>query len=1267
MMTVHVLHAGDGYTYLTRQVAAGDHSVRRGEDLTEYYTAEGNPVGQWLGSGLANLGVSGAVSEEQMQALFGDGLHPDAEVAIRAAVAGGATPEDAVQASRLGRRFPRIQAIADGWDDAVADAYTEFTATNGRSPEPGVERDLIRWNIAADRVAATVKRAATDAEVATHLSQMGKAPRQPVAGYDLVFTPVKSVSVLWALGDLDTSEQVREAHNAAWQATVSWLETEAGVTRVGAGGVAQVDTHGFVATAFEHRDSRTGDPNLHTHVAVSTKVQGLDGKWRSLDGRVLHALGVAASERYNTLVEQEVRNRLGVTFVDETRGRNKRSVREIAGISRELRESFSSRRAAIEDAYETLVQEYVAKHGRTPPKSVQLSLAQRATLETREGKSAAKSLTRQRAEWRLAAVRIIGEVAVDTIGTTVRQRQQLSAQDQTLAALSIDELADRVLHTVEDSRATWRRSHVAAEAQRIARTFANVSPGVDAQQIAEGVVQAVMARVIAVTAPTLNPVPEALQRQDGESVYRVHGTERFTSERILAIEDSLIDAARTVAGFAVEPAIFATTVETLNAASSYPLDASQVELARRFASGGRLLEVGIGPAGTGKTTAMRAFARAVEAGGGRVLALAPTAAASTVLAEEIKVEAETAHKLVDVHRNGSLEQQESDQYRIDGSTVLLIDEAGMASTPLLADVLELAQQHGATIRLLGDPAQLAAVESGGALRLIEQRVGASYLDRVHRFIDADEAAASLLLRDGASGSLDFYVTADRTRGGIRQSMLEEIYVAWAADRADHRHSIMVAGTNEEVAALNARARLDLIGQGAVGKSGALLHDGNRAGVNDVIVTRQNDRKLRSNQGKDFVANGDLWMILGDEGGDLKVKSLRHGGVLTLPAEYVATHVELGYAATINRVQGMTVDTSHILVDPQSTSREQLYVATTRGRESNRMYAVVEETLEVDAHAPDHLRTSIIDALTAVLAREGAERSATEEIQREQDAAASLSTLLPAYEDALARVYDPDQIGRMEAIVRDVLDAGIADRVVNDEAWAHLASRLAAHEARGADVRAQLAAAVRAEDTGPDSTVESFAKIYHHRIAAPAATTGDSALPTWVTPPPVEALGDNRAVRDWLHAQAGLIRDRTAALVDAAAATPEPWRSALRSQPDDASLQRAWRRDLGNVLAFRDLNQITDSESPFGEARPDDDAYTAAVASLERLRVIEDHTAIEARRRTVELRQRLSGARTAAGNVGVAERVRRLRGHDLDPDPEHQHDIQAAPVGSRPKV
>ena len=87
MMTVHVLHAGDGYSYLTNQVAAGDQQVRRSEELTDYYTAEGAKPGQWWGNGLASLGVSGQVSAEQMQALFGEGLRPDATTFIQEQIA----------------------------------------------------------------------------------------------------------------------------------------------------------------------------------------------------------------------------------------------------------------------------------------------------------------------------------------------------------------------------------------------------------------------------------------------------------------------------------------------------------------------------------------------------------------------------------------------------------------------------------------------------------------------------------------------------------------------------------------------------------------------------------------------------------------------------------------------------------------------------------------------------------------------------------------------------------------------------------------------------------------------------------------------------------------------------------------------------------------------------------------------------------------------------------------------------------------------------
>ena len=153
-----------------------------------------------------------------------------------------------------------------------------------------------------------------ESELRAWIAAQARPPRQPVAGYDLVFSPVKSVSVLWGLGDLDTSRAVLEAHHAAVARALEFIEQHAAVTRTGAGGLAQVDTHGLVVAAFDHHDSRTGDPNLHTHCAVSTKVRGLDGTWRSLDGRVLFALAVSASETYNTAVEDELRARLGVTL-----------------------------------------------------------------------------------------------------------------------------------------------------------------------------------------------------------------------------------------------------------------------------------------------------------------------------------------------------------------------------------------------------------------------------------------------------------------------------------------------------------------------------------------------------------------------------------------------------------------------------------------------------------------------------------------------------------------------------------------------------------------------------------------------------------------------------------------------------------------------------------------------------------------------------------------------------------------------------------------
>lgn len=307
-MTVHVLHAGDGYTYLTRQVASGDDVRARGESLADYYTAHGNPPGVWMGSGLAQLGVSGEVSEAQMRALFGHGMHPDTERLLpeRTALylAAGETPARAAQAAerdvRLERRFPKFTPPDPRWSDLLAAGYAAEATRMGRPSSSALtqaDRDRVRHRVGQQTFAAVHDRdPATESELRAWVAAQARPARQPVAGYDLVFTPVKSVSVLWGLGDVETARAVRDAHHAAVARALAYVEAHAALTRTGAGGLAQVDTHGLVVAAFDHHDSRAGDPNLHTHCAVSTKLRGHDGKWRSLDGRVLYGLAVSASE-----------------------------------------------------------------------------------------------------------------------------------------------------------------------------------------------------------------------------------------------------------------------------------------------------------------------------------------------------------------------------------------------------------------------------------------------------------------------------------------------------------------------------------------------------------------------------------------------------------------------------------------------------------------------------------------------------------------------------------------------------------------------------------------------------------------------------------------------------------------------------------------------------------------------------------------------------------------------------------------------------------
>jgi conjugative relaxase-like TrwC/TraI family protein len=247
------------------------------------------------------------------------------------------------------------------------------------------DRARVRTQVAREFFLAEHGREPVNAlELAGQIAKDSRPRTQTVAGYDLTFSPVKSVSTLWAVADPPVAATIERAHQAAVRDALTFIEKHALFTRTGPQGIRQVKVRGLVATAFTHRDSRAGDPDLHTHVAVANKVQTLDGRWLSIDGRVLFKANVAASETYNTALEQHLRDTLGVRFAERPgTDPGKRPIQEIVGIDPRLNQRGSSRRAHINIRRGELAIRFQQDHGRPPTAVEALNLAQQATLETR--------------------------------------------------------------------------------------------------------------------------------------------------------------------------------------------------------------------------------------------------------------------------------------------------------------------------------------------------------------------------------------------------------------------------------------------------------------------------------------------------------------------------------------------------------------------------------------------------------------------------------------------------------------------------------------------------------------------------------------------------------------------------------------------------------------------------------------------------------------------------------------------------------------------
>jgi conjugative relaxase-like TrwC/TraI family protein len=982
-----------GHEYLTNTVACADRDreLEPGELLSDYFLSRGYPAGQWFGAGAEHLGLSGAVTPAQMNALFGEGRHPNADAIEAEMIADGATAEEALKATRLGRRFPQYSAL-DHLRSQVSQAYKDHNHLHGRpvgAPISAAKRAEIRRGVQlqAYRKDNDGQGPADEDEFKQWLAEQKRNLKSAVSGFEAVFSYDKTLSIAWAMASPAGQKRIVGMAREAALDTVTYMESNIAFTRRGNMGEAQVDVNGLTAAVFEHWDSRAADPHLHFHVLISSKVQGSDdGEWTALDGRTMFAATVAASEYFDNRLRDLFREQ-GASWVQ--RGAEgvdmKRPVWQLEGVPVELVKLFSQRHRQFEAARAKRIVEFKAKYGKEPtPKDI-FAIDRAAQYDNRPGKQPPKTLPEHLKAWREHALSIVPATVLDTIADRVflSGRAEPDAFDiAKLAAVTRDVVSDNYSHF------SWW--NLAAEAHR---QTAHLRVPVDKrEQLVDDVVDTILAQpdTLALVGPTVVNEPASLRRRDGESVFVEHRSTRYTTTATLAAEGDLVAWARRGGGHRLRT----DTVE--KALAGQGLNTGQTEMVRQFARSGRRLQLALAPAGAGKTSAMKVLASAWRRTGHRVYAFGPSARAAQELGASIGAKPHTLHQLTTALRFGFAHRA----FPTKAGDLVIVDEAAMAGTHTLHKVVKYALTNGADVRLIGDDAQLAAVEAGGAIRLIAHDVGAVRFREIVRFRGDDrkeQAAASLQIRAWNPKGLEYYIESGRVSDGSLETMRDAARSQWQADLDTGVQSLLIVPTNEDTVALNIDARERRLSHGAVDRRGEVdLHDATTASVGDWVVTRHNQRLLSLFGGKDFVKNGDVWTVTDvHASGKITVQHRVHKAAITLPAGYVQAHVELAYAATINRVQGMTsTGNAHLLVPPTMT-REQFYPGITRAMHANFMYVVTHHHV-IDQHRETPEPVSARSVLTGVLNHSGAEVSATETLREAQDEAVSMGTLVLRY-------------------------------------------------------------------------------------------------------------------------------------------------------------------------------------------------------------------------------------------------------------------------------
>lgn len=1241
----------------------------------DYYTTHGDPPGVWLGDGCESMGVvSGTVAtKSQIENLFNNLAHP---------VTGKPLTNDGTGSRR--KRMSRRQA--------------------------------------------------------------------PVAGFDLTATIPKSVSVIWASADAETRKKIEELHHRAIDESLKWWKENVAYTRIGRGGAIQTKVKGITAVRFDHYSNRNGDPNLHSHIAVSNIVLRQDDMRGTLDGRVIYEAQVAFSERHSNVLRDLLRKEMGLTFEprEGLKVKDKAVVLDVKGVPADLIEQLSSRgmQAAAEEEREIADRE--RDLGRKLTFRELADIQEKAFQRHRKAKDReSKPIETLIREWREQMRKLGFDPAA--IMEQVRQNGAEPvldgirlARDTDLCAL-IAELAkepanaadrfandaravDAILNEATKNATTVTRFKVRSTVERLTALIP-MEPGTR-DELVDTVTERVLGNLVLVT-PHRYELPAAavndgfLDAGDGVSVTADKpSNDRWATQRLLDAERYLRDIAdRTIPGNEDSDRSTRERIGTLldeyaagfEGEKGYPMGEDQLNAARTLLESDRRITALTGPAGTGKTTTARAIKHVFDRlhGEGRIIGMSTGGKAAGELGQSLGIETVTIAKFLHYNstsraddmrsriaelearsrKTGGLKDHEKASLLLlrtqlralepprDG--IVLIDEASMASNMDLARIMRILEPYNTRVILLGDHKQLNAPgEGSGYLGWMHRTKRDVELTEIHRFEDPEETEATRALREstldehGDTVALELYsrlgerapdapmgrITpamqtdndAGRIHGGSGNSMQSKAYQRTLDALLEGRTAVLAVATNEDLTLMNRGIELALKARGIVDADpshAAETADGLGCAPGSVIITRQNNARIRASNG-DQVYNGDLWKVrsISPQGVVTATRKDDEGHELTvsLPADYVKKHVELGYAVTAHRCQGATVDESNLWVPLGSgLSANTLYVAMTRGRRANNVWIDTPDTHQLkDTHeytrwcdinqtelekrglkpwkgtdpAPEGYYTlkdieptpiQLAKARFADMAADSRDPlMATEQYERHVHVTHSLDRLLADRDTFMDRIMVP----RLETILKDTVGATTADAIANAPAWNHLINSFAKAQAIDeTKTRTLIAGTVKECTQGttsegmlldvPDATDTAMriAKTLDERIVNPAAGNH----PDWVAGicPPVTAHPDDdgriASTIDMVRQADEMIEAKARSMaLDAAETGAQTWARKLPAKPGPAEPERVeqWENLVRDIWMYRTQWKV-ESDNPMGPKPDGRDEQQAQWANL----------------------------------------------------------------------